>query len=218
VSCHFEGKDGRVLFLHIPRTGGTFVEHVLAKLGLRDPNSYATASMTSRHGLRHDYADNDYSFSFTFVRFPLTWYESCFRYWSAQRWREFDPEFNWHPWRPLHTCRADSFPEFMENVLREEPGYVTRMYEWYIGPPGRSHVDFVGRTETLCEDLTTVLAKCGHQVDQTWIESLPRVNEAAGIPTEWPAELIAETLYVEGPTIRRFYSDGKIGDFTINER
>ena len=65
---------------------------------------------------------------------PLSWYESWWKYQSGI-WTVWEPGV-WHPQRSLEKCRSDDFSDFIRLCIRNEPGYVSRMYEWYVGPVG----------------------------------------------------------------------------------
>ncbi len=47
-----------------------------------------------------------------------------------------------------------------------EPGYVSRMYEWYLGPPGLGWVDTVGPYEHLADDLVAILRSLSYDFDE----------------------------------------------------
>jgi hypothetical protein len=196
--------DSNALFLHIPKTGGSWVEKTLGEAGIRSEQPATIEGVTYRHCLVSMFRDR-YPFVFTFVRHPLRWYESWWKF-QAGIWREFEPGV-WHPQRTLEKCRADDFPEFIRNCMEHEPGYVSRMYEWYVGPVGYEHVQFVGRHERLAEDLVRVLKLLGHDFDPCVVRQQPRVNVSerkCGEPV-WHPELRRRVLELERPAIRRFY-------------
>jgi len=87
---------------------------------------------------------------------------------------------------------------------------VSRMYEWFIGPPGHDHVQFVGRQENLIEDLIDVLTILGYEIDVRAIHGIARANESQkrrGEPV-WDPDLRRKVMELEAPAIRRFYTDG----------
>lgn len=119
------------LFVHIPKTGGSWITAVLEESGLGHRVHSVRADVTVRHGLPADLPEA--RFRFLFVRHPVSWYESWWKY-QAGRWIAFEQD-RWHPQRMLQPCAADDFGQFVRNCLEREPAYVTRLYEWYVGPP-----------------------------------------------------------------------------------
>ncbi len=199
-------RQSGALFLHIPKTGGSWVEFALGQAGLEIEQAQTMEGVSWRHSLVSMNV-REYPFVFSFVRHPLSWYESWWKF-QAGIWKVYEPGC-WHPQRILERCESDDFCEFIRLVIRHEPGYVSRMYEWYIGPPGHDHLQFVGRQENLVEDLIEVLTMLGCEFDAEAIRHAPRANESEkrfGEPV-WDPALRAAILELEAPAIRRFYAD-----------
>ena len=192
------------LFLHIPKTGGTWVEFALPHIGIPTEQAAIIEGVTYRHSLLPMLRDS-HPFVFTFVRHPLSWYESWWKF-QAGRWIAHEPGV-WHPQRCLEKCRSDDFSEFIRLCIEHEPGYVSRMYEWYIGPVGYEYVEFIGRYENLVEDLADVLTAIGYTVDREALHQFGPVNvspKACGEPV-WNPALRRRILELEAPAIRRFF-------------
>ena len=209
MSSRLVGADA--LFLHIPKTGGTWVEHALPAAGVAVETAPAIDGVTFRHAIPSQ-LKQQYAFTFTFVRHPLSWYESWWKF-QAGHWDQFEPGV-WHPQRGLESCRADDFSEFIRLCLEREPGYVTRMYEWYIGPPGHEFVDFVGRYETLADDLIRALTILDRPFDEAALRGHSPENVSVkrkGLPT-WNPALRKRVLELEAPTLRRFYPEGDLAE------
>src|SRR5262245_16462215 len=99
MSLHLSRANA--LFLHIPKTGGTWVEEVLKECGILAEQAAVTDAVTWRHPLRGHHL-HDYSFVFAFVRHPLSWYESWWKF-QAGSWTQHEPGV-WHPQRVLEKC------------------------------------------------------------------------------------------------------------------
>jgi hypothetical protein len=92
----------------------------------------------------------------------------------------------------------------MEQVLTHEPGYVTRLYEWMMGPTDAGLVKFVGRQESLVDDLCNVLRTLGYRTDEERIRSLPAENVSPGMVSQ-NESLRDRILATEASAIERYY-------------
>ena len=164
------------LFLHIPKTGGCWVEEVLPYIGVPTEQPATLPGVSYRHCLVSMF-QRQHPFVFTFVRHPLRWYESWWKF-QAGKWPVHEPGV-WHPQRSLEICRSDDFNQFIRLCIDHEPGYVSRMYEWYIGPVGFQYVKFIGRQENLADDLIEVLQLLGHEFDEQKLRQFAPFNVSA---------------------------------------
>ena len=192
------------VFLHVPKTGGTYVHQVLKALCLiRGPLGFNHTDFehTFWHAKLHDdtkvfrYILRDWfgsphaqlkmkpgCFMFCFVREPLAWYESWWRFMSSIDWRVLGDENDPHRWYPtamLNGLGSPDFNTFVHNVLRKRPGFVTEMYSWYVRPG----VTFVGRTEHLRRDLQRAFKLMQLPFDREIFESIPPQNDASSRPS-----------------------------------
>jgi hypothetical protein len=221
-------QNGAV-FLHIPKTGGTWVSQTLRRLGLfrcsigakhaNFPRMLATGRRGAGRRLEHTakrllfLRTRPRPFTFCFVRHPLSWYESFYSYKSRpdtqwERDGEWDSYARWHPNAVLNGLgEGRDFNEFVEAVIEQRPGYVTSLYEHYTFQP----VDFVGRQEQLREDLAAVLEKMGCEFDRQVVLEAKRVNtsRAPGERPEWDEALRQRVLELERPALLRYgYEEG----------
>jgi hypothetical protein len=219
------------VFLHIPKTGGSWVTHVLEELNLATgpvykmhsdldelywynrfyplypPHRMWKAALKHPFNLKKVIRDG---FKFCFVRHPLRWYESYWKFQEQQGWEHWGQPIrglrNWHPNACLHDIQADNFHDFVARVLAKYPGYVTTLYQWYTSPG----IDFVGKQENLTEDLHRALNSSGLSVSLRSIQSIPRVNQSRP-PKEklqWDPELKSRVLDSEQLALKRYgYSE-----------
>lgn len=171
----------RTIFYHIPKTGGTWVKRAMRQGGLivgRARNKRRTGhpfSLKREHAtpevVRDEYKEN--RLSFCFVRHPISWLKSswAFRYRTPGVGRT----------APIHEFWVDEFQPFVLSVLEHMPGYVTRLYQYYVGPDA-DEIDFIGRQEHLADDLARVLNLAGEEFDEQALRSIPPRNVAAGRP------------------------------------
>lgn len=214
-------KNGSV-FLHIPKTGGNWVTHVLTSQNLvhthiaqkhADMPRTARALRNRRRGsLRERWRERvlttlgmrDLPFMFTFVRHPLSWYESWFRYQSQDKnnWRPWGREGVWHPNSPLNGLGDPDFNEFVRKVVRHRPGYVSQLFSSYTSP----EVSFIGKQENLRADLCQALRAANERFDEDFImTSAPvGVSEPPCAPPVWEPSVREAALQMERSALERF--------------
>ncbi len=184
----------RSAFLHIPKTGGTWVRNVLSEMGLvrrlllyRDPALSIEGVVPSHHTIIKD--EDRPAVVFAFVRHPLTWYRS---YWA---WKS--RMFAWNPYNPLdRSCASADFETFVRNVIEVYPdGYLTRAYPFFL-----RHCTHAGRFEFLATDLMKILDLAGEPYDAEFIHGFPRQLCSAehSRHLRYPADLAFKLMKIEG--------------------
>jgi hypothetical protein len=178
------------VFLHVPKTGGTWVKAAAVNAGLTFDEYLVDGDV---HG-DLSYCPFPSRFLFAFVREPLSLYRS---YWR------FKARAGWDPLNPFDVdVAASSFESFVENVLRVKPAWCTRMFEDYVGPPPQE-INFIGRFESLVEDLVRALRRAGEAFDERAIRETPPVNVSAG-PACYSPGLATRVRLSEHECISRF--------------
>ena len=205
------------VFLQVPKTGGMWVSRLLEHLGL------VKAVVGGPHCdferlFWHDRFHRDAKvlrnilrlrlgilpridpgcFKFCFVREPLSWCESWWRFMIPRDWRHHGDENNpYHksPVEMLNGLGSHDFNTFVANVNRKRPGFVTEMYGWYARPG----IAFVGKQENLCQDLLRALSLMRIKADIAAIESFPEVNATPPeiLRPEWDPALKHKTYQLE---------------------
>jgi hypothetical protein len=152
----------RSRFLHTPKTGGMWVNRAVRNSGI------LCASIDRE--LEHINLFNcpgSGLFTMAFVREPWSWWRS---YWVFKQGHGWDESI------PLdRDCRADRFERFMLRVLEFHPGYCSDVFELYTGCPGHE-IQFIGRSESIVEDLIRGLALAGEDFDESAIRATPALN------------------------------------------
>lgn len=187
------------LILEVPKTGSKWVRAAIRRARIPHeqigPDEWRGHAPLSVHG-------RDYSFIATFVRNPITWYQS---YWAYRM------EGGWRPHFELdRRCQSDSFVQFLRNAAFHMPGFLNRVFETYVGPLN-AQIDFVGKQETLGPDLVRALRAAGEEFDEQAILDTPKANTTA-IKPEYPRELKELITYSEYKTMRRFGYTGEFAD------
>lgn len=224
------------IFLHIPKTGGDWVAHTLSLLDLATEENLAIHFKGAKHdNWERSLYDGRYGtgrelvayaiqmlfskikgidtikqqqdiFRFCFVRHPLKWWESWWKHKEfTKKWNPNgtanDPD-HWSPLTQLNGLGMGDFNEFMHNVLTHRPGFATELFLSYARPG----IGFVGRTETLRQDLTAVLKLRKLQFDNSIIENNDKIN-VSPVPVDkidWDPDIKRQTMLAELPALMLF--------------
>jgi len=214
------------LFLHVPRTGGTWLKHALnlAEIPLNKWGSVAEDYRPKKHTFLSHYRLellSQVKFVFSFVRHPIPYYVSVWRFTTRcvlmhkERMEQvFRGEDSSALNEAVNRWKPDFF-EWMEEMLEEEPGWVTRWFERYIGPEGGEHQHYIGRTETLEKDVFHVIRLLGYEdkwmaakdkIDRI-IHAKNRVRPDKAPRAVMPSILKRKVERSERVVIRRFFSE-----------
>jgi hypothetical protein len=193
------------VFLHIPKCTGTLVRRAFEVSGIH----------TEELGEQHTHFPDLLKlrppeffrnrFLFSFVRHPLTWYQS--------RWA-FRMKTGWRAHHPLdYHCASNDFRTFVSLALDYMPdGWFSWECRNYIDQAPR-RLDFIGRTETAIDDVIKAFRFAGEKVAERKIRALARVNvsDLDGKPSshwaKYTPELAAKVVAVESEVISRYYHD-----------
>jgi len=233
-----ELKNGAV-FLHIPKTGGNWITKILTELDLIERrvdhkhadidhffltpparSRKAMLKLTAQRILKPQTLTNK-PYMFCFVRNPLSWYESWFKYMEqpSRQWRFWGDEKDiskWHPNSILNGLGQCSFDEFVRNVNEKRPGYVTELYGWYTKP----QIDFIGRQESLVDDFIKVLNLMNVDFDDEFIRNFGKVGVSPNPKKEliWPDDLKTETALNEYAGMIRYGYHSTLEDIGLDSK
>ena len=182
------------VFLHVPKTGGTWVKTAVTNAGIPFEEYIVDDDI---HG-DLSYCPHRDRFIFAFVREPLSLYQAYWRFKIMAGWDHRNP-FDL-------DCAAPTFDRFVENVLQLEPAWCSRMFEDYVGRTPADEINFVGRYESLGDDLVRALGMIGSSFDERTIRMTPPVNisNVNHELTRWTPELAARVRSSEQRAILRF--------------
>lgn len=184
------------IFLHIPKTGGQWV-----KESLRSSAKVVKEYKGHQYHVAHA-RDMEGMFKFTFIRHPLSWYQSYYVYASSHGWEEH--------WRianhdlGINHLKSDNFNVFMDRVLEERPHFFSKVMNERI-----QIADYVGRQENLDSDLIKALRLADEPFDEDKICSMLRVNVSASVP-EYSTYIRECVLKQESEFITKWYPNGDI--------
>ncbi|MGH2852048.1 MAG: hypothetical protein ACRDLP_15715, partial [Solirubrobacteraceae bacterium] len=184
----------RMLFLHMPKTGGRWVMGAMLAAGVPAVRPEGVPGHGNADEAR-EFADR---FTFAFVRHPLDFWRS---YWAFRMRDGWDPESN------IDTAIASpDFDTFIAGVIERFPGEAGAVYETFVGTPERE-IDFIGRFERLADDLVSALRLAGEEFDEAALRAHPaeNVSDYGQLPAFFDRESAARLAECERRAIDRFY-------------
>ena len=198
---------GSNLFLHVPKMGGKAVLSQLRAAGntvrpVRSPGVHVG------HAYERELRDRRYrwNFRFGFIRHPVAWWQSLrdFASTPGSQLFDIDPQVR-HPFREiipdclrLKGATADEFVH--EIAVVKFPGFLSSMLSDYYGADF-SRVDWIGRTETLDDDLVEFCRMQGLRPTRP-----ARVNVSRPARVDrLTASVVSDVESIEADMIGRFY-------------
>lgn len=194
-------RTERMLFLHVPKTGGSYVAGALeAAVGARPVDFSDSEDRRERngHAALRSFEGNEL-FTLAFIRHPLSWYRSLWSYRMRRGWRMEHPLDR--------AARSEDFNEFATRVTERMPGYLGLLFGEFIGPAERP-IEYIGRYERLTDDLCTALTQAGETFDEQRLRAQRPVNatDYERHPVHYEPDVAWRLALAERRTIERFYS------------
>ncbi|KKL17733.1 hypothetical protein LCGC14_2482610 [marine sediment metagenome] len=137
-------KVGGAIFIHIPKTGGMWIRKYFEQVGIE------SREIGANHATSIELGKID-ELTFCFVRHPLTWYQSYWKYKQTTQTRT-NPPIDQFVDRP--------FAEFVTAALAEHGDYLNRFYSQFV-----KGVNYIGKQETLRDDFETLLRRAELPID-----------------------------------------------------
>jgi hypothetical protein len=148
------------VFIHTPKTAGQWVTEAITNSGISVEQ--IGVIHTSPDEIKSDPRIKNIHHMFTFVRHPLTWYQSMWSHQMDEGWDAIDA-IEWfsqpwmEKWKPFTECRSYNFQKFVKNCLNCFPdGWVSSLYKAYT-----NGCTFIGRHENIVNDLERALFAAG---------------------------------------------------------
>lgn len=179
------------VFIHIPKTGGTWITAALENAGLVvrhtgiNPQTGHSTKHSSWRELMGYYPKVKNRPTWGFVRNPIYWWQS---FWSCPFNRKFWNEkrtpvnTNWCGnvrWLNFEVQKQtqeqfDDFNVYAMSVIERRPGFFGDYFNFVID--SRNYK--VGRHENLVDDVVRILKEYGEEFDEAKIRETPKENES----------------------------------------
>lgn len=187
-------------FIHIPRTGGTWVRLALVSSGMKKRESGLGKDYgvkTIHHTIEQAQEWIEGRKTFSFIRHPVTYLRS--------RWLKghFPPLTK----RGIDVNAVPNFTEFIELYLQWCPGWISGLFSnftgWnWDGTYKKHKVDYIGRLENQPWDLWEALIRCGEcpKIPEAILREPPRhvaKKETGTIEKEIPMKLFKKVIDAE---------------------
>lgn len=151
MTCKVAGSGA---FLHVPKTGGSWVRAVL------DRNGLAGSSLGPEH--THVHFEK---WSFCVLREPVDWWLSLWRFRNDTNFESLDGQ---HPLYEVDRLREIEPGPFLHRAIEEFPGLCGRLYATFVG-----NADYVLQTEHLQNHMALLSSRVGWPPLDL---AVPRVN------------------------------------------
>jgi hypothetical protein len=212
--------DGKIFFLHVPKTGGNWVAKILKESGVdfsECDQKYATYDIVCGR-LRTIKDFQNYQF-FCFVRNPLVWYGSWYKYQlmrGFRKWGESGVQGQWHVMSGLNSCIGEeeqymevqghpTFNEFMMRVNADSPGFAGYVFRSYtVNSSAR-----VLRAESSRQAFLALCKEWELPVNRETIIESPNENVSSKVEITWDHKVFESTVRNETATFALYNCDWK---------
>lgn len=196
------------MFLHVPKTGGHWVTEALtqARLAKRVWPQHHWPLEDVKNDWRTLYPGRPLPFLFGFVRHPVSWYHSVWRWYTKRGWRDKGPMVN--------AAKGLPFREFIVTVTDQCPGHLKQSVDKWLGPR-EEPVDFIGQFEHLQQNLYEALVRSGHKIDRSVLDGIDARNVNGVKGGQMTDDLVDRIVRSEAELIERFYPNGAFADVAL---
>jgi len=151
------------------------------------------------------------TYKFCVVRNPVDWYISYWRFMKDLNWSTLAPQRKrtrfgfkydqWHPLVPLEEYVHEDFNIFINRVIQNKPGFLSRLYASYTHS---SAIDRVLKQESLITDLKATFDHLQIQWSESDFVGPGKVNKSKTPSPECSLETIFRIREAECEAIERF--------------
>lgn len=194
--------DGSI-FLHLPRTGGTFVTAVLRRLGL------VKRAVGNKHDCPGVIPMNMRVRHYVFIRHPYDWIRSVYAYQAESDWPTWPKQKEcrwWHPFREINNPPEEAkrdFGAFLHWITFQHAGFASRIFTHFADWP----CSYIARTDRMGDGLCDIVAQfgvSGSQYADAAYKAM-RSRNSFQMDQEPSEEVLAAFLKSEQTAIQRWF-------------
>lgn len=187
----------RCVFLHVPKTGGTWATTALRRQGV------VRATILSPEGKTHPTLAMVRRVTdlpvIAAVRDPAEWLRSFWRFFYARNWRPATDEHEMFV--PLLEMATPSYAEFAGRYLNRRRGYISELLAQFA-----DGAEFVCRQESLASDLAEALKSFEQPFIPAVLEEMPPENVSRRFAAACAPEIEAEIRAADRWLMETFYA------------
>ena len=208
-------RDGKYLFIHVPKTAGESIEQYLLKGASRDPEVRSSVLLSRNYDPRRGPPRIAHLLAREYVRYGYVGekeFDECFKFAFVRNpWARLVSEFffNHYGHTDFRGFLLNRFPTPEDDDYEtgsDRYRHVLPQYEFLHDERGNLLVDYVGRFESLDSDFAQVCRQLGIEA-----APLPRVNTfsevMASVLLKRGKIRAGQNIELEKPHYSRFYDD-----------
>jgi len=199
----------KFLFLHIPKTGGSYIRKVIDLIHIKWVEKSHHHSCFP--GLLDHLSSNDLlgKTVICFIRHPLTWYQSrwAFRLSHQSGWQGNGLDL---------ACGSNDFNMFVNNCIDytgSDKGWASYKMTKFIDNIPSGLKTFIGKQENLRNDLISALIECGAVIAETELPLSPKFNmslndgKQSHIIAKYDIKTYERVMQFDGEFMNKYYKD-----------
>lgn len=203
-------ENGDFIFVHIAKTGGTFFREAVNMVGI--PNKEVSPKHSSIKETMDVYEEKQ-AVAIAFVRHPVEWYASRWRYGMMTHFGEkikYQESAKKHWMAPVWS---ENLNVFVENTLEMYPQGIASKYFYDMTNTVEIKADVLMKVfqyETLAVNTFNIIKHVfGYHITGPEILKMPKFLDSSGVSKQWISTGMAEEIVkVEAVLMNKWYGNG----------
>lgn len=216
--------ENKLLFIHVRKTGGSYLRAVLANNNINTenfgtPDQWFYYQHFTINQIHKEFPQKQWLESFAYVREPMQWIRSYWAWAMKSNYLSKKDKIEAARNHWLYDCMSENFIQFLEGYLSNHRGKASEFllnplgYEYDMATgelKGKQVVDHVFKYEYLLQELMSLMRKKSIVIDPATLFTTPKRREAAAnmylMNTSIPSTLAKELITTEKHVYSLFYN------------